>query len=395
MLDAMTDNRLMFRTLMRAFVTDIPRSAWGDIRRLVALAWAVVGLCLSKAVSLTGWGEVVESRALLAASRTRYFQRWLDNPHVRVQPLYEPLVRAALRHWETVGRIYLALDTSVLKGGPFVLIRVSLIYRGRAIPLAWRVIRHASATVGYAAYQSVLDAARSILPAGLEVVLLADRGFVHRQLFCWLRCHHWHYRIRLTDDTLVHLPNHRLLPVGALLPPKGAAHFYHRVWILGHRIGPVHLALAQLDEPNQDPWYIVSDEPTDLATFDDFGLRFDIEENFLDDKSNGFQVEASRQRSEAALERLFLVLAVATLHCTSVGVGVVRRKLRRWVDTHWDRGMSYLKIGWSWLRQQFRRRWPVMPPFWLDPDPDPEPAMASRRQAARAGPTLAVTFFKC
>lgn len=395
MLDAMTDNRLMFRTLVRAFVTDIPRSAWGDIRRLVALAWAVVGLCLSKAVSLTGWGEVVESRALLAASRMRYFQRWLDNPHVRVQSLYEPLIRAALRHWETVGRAYLALDTSMLKGSPFVLIRVSLIYRGRAIPLAWRVIRHASATVGYAAYQPVLDAARSILPAGLEVVLLADRGFVHHQLFCWLRRHHWHYRIRLTDDTLVHLPSHRLLPVRALLPPKGAAHFYHRVWILGHRIGPVHLALAQLDEPNQDPWYIVSDEPTDLKTFDDFGLRFDIEENFLDDKSNGFQVEASRQRSEAALERLFLVLAVATLHCTSVGVGVVRHKLRRWVDTHWDRGMSYLKIGWSWLRQQFRRGWPVMPPFWLDPDPDPELAMASRRQTARAGPTLTVAFFKC
>jgi hypothetical protein len=28
MLDAMTDNRLMFRTLMRAFVTEIPRSAF-------------------------------------------------------------------------------------------------------------------------------------------------------------------------------------------------------------------------------------------------------------------------------------------------------------------------------------------------------------------------------
>jgi hypothetical protein len=165
-------------------------------------------------------------------------------------------------------------------------------------------------------------------------------------------------------------------------------------WILSHCIGPVHLALAQLDEPGQDPWYIVSDEPTDLTTFDEFGLRFDIEENFLDDKSNGFQVEASRQRSEAALERLFLVLAVATLHCTSVGVGVVRSKLRRWVDTHWDRGMSYLKIGWSWLRQQFRHGWPVMPPFWLDPTPDPEPAMSSRHQAARPGPMLTIAF-KC
>jgi len=124
----------------------------------------------------------------------------------------------------------------------------------------------------------------------------------------------------------------------------------------------------------------------------EYDLRFDLEENFLDDKSNGFQVEASRLATAAALERLFLILAVATLHFTSVGVGVVRLKLRRWVDTHWDRGMSYLKIGWSWLRQQFRRGWSILSAFWLDPAPDPEPAVASRRQAARPKPIWVVAF---
>ncbi len=73
---------------------------------------------------------------------------------------------------------------------------------------------------------------------------------------------------------------------------------------------------------------------------------YTIEETFLDDKSNGFQVEATKLDDAPAIARLFLVLAVATLHFTSVGVVVVRRKTRRWVDTHWDRGMSYLKIGW-------------------------------------------------
>lgn len=382
----MTDSQQMFCTLMQVFLLHLPRSAWGDIRRLVTLAWAVVGLCLSKNASLSSWGEAVESRAKQAASHARRFQRWVDNVHVQVQALYAPLVRAALAHWEPSGRVYLALDVSVIKGSPFVLIRISLIYRGRAIPLAWRVLKHASATVGYTGYEPVLDQALACLPPGLDVVLMADRGFVHEELFKWLRLHHWHYRIRLTGDTLVHLPNRQIVPVGLLVPPKAAAHFYHNVRLLGVAFGPCHLALAQLDEPNQDPWFIVSDEVTDLTTFDEYGLRFDLEENFLDDKSNGFQVEASRLDTPEALERLFLVLAVATLHFTSVGVGVVRRKLRRWVDTHWDRGMSYLKIGWSWLRQQSRRGWHTLPAFWLDPAPDPEPAMASRRKAARPKP---------
>ena len=313
---------------------------------------------------------------------------------MQVQPVYAPLLRAALRRWQTAGCVYLALDVSVLKGSPFVLIRVSLIYRGRAIPLAWRVLRHASATVGFADYKPVLDQAFSCLPAGLTVVLLADRGFVHAELLQWLRQAYWHYRIRLTGDTLIHCPDRRVVAVAQLCPPRGEAHFYHGIRLLGQAVGPLHLALAQLDAPNQDPWYLVSDEPTDLATCDEYGLRFDLEENFLDDKSNGFQVEASRLTEPAALERLFLVLAVATLHFTSVGVGVEQRKLRRWVDIHWDRGMSYLKMGWSWLRQQFRRGWPVLPPFGLDPQPDPEPAVASQRQAARPGPEWR-TVFNC
>ena len=113
----------------------------------------------------------------------------------------------------------------------------------------------------------------------------------------------------------------------------------------------------------------------------------------MDDKSNGFYVEASKLDDASAISRLFLVLAVATLHFVSVGVEVVKREARRWVDTHWDRGMSYLKIGWKWLRQQFRRCWPVLPPFGLDPAADPEPATASRRQAAQPGQLWRVAHF--
>jgi hypothetical protein len=50
--------------------------------------------------------------------------------------------------------------------------------RGRAIALAWRVLRHVSATVRFTDYIAVLDQAKSCLPADLTVVLLADRGCV-------------------------------------------------------------------------------------------------------------------------------------------------------------------------------------------------------------------------
>jgi len=117
------------------------------------------------------------------------------------------------------------------------------------------------------------------------------------------------------------------------------------VSILGAAVGPVHLALACLLDQPDDPWFVVSDEPTDAQTLDEYGLRFDIEEAFLDEKSGGYQIHTSKLATPEALERLLLIVAIATLHLTSIGAGVVRAGKHRWVDTHWDRGMSYLKLG--------------------------------------------------
>ena len=45
-------------------------------------------------------------------------------------------------------RLYVALDTSML-WNTYCIVRLSVIYRGRAIPLVWCVLAHGSATVAY------------------------------------------------------------------------------------------------------------------------------------------------------------------------------------------------------------------------------------------------------
>jgi len=125
---------------------------------------------------------------------------------------------------------------------------------------------------------------------------------------------------------------------------------------------------------------VVSDEPTELKTFEEYGLRFDIEENFLDDKSNGFQLESSLIRSAKALERLCCILAITTLYLVAQGTEVVTQGKRRWVDSHWFRGQSYLKIGWGWVKLALSRGYELMTSVHLSAEADPAPAMASRIQ---------------
>ncbi|MDJ0592310.1 MAG: hypothetical protein QNJ72_20340 [Pleurocapsa sp. MO_226.B13] len=81
-----------------------------------------------------------------------------------------------------------------------------------------------------------------------------------------------------------------------------------------------------------------------------YALRFRIEELFLDSKSGGFQLEESKIRHPRALERLYLVVALALLFATVHGMKVQLKGLRTQVDPHWERGLSYLKIGIRWLK---------------------------------------------
>src|SRR6266566_3934911 len=373
----MSEAKQMHDDLLKALLSIVPRTVYQESHRLSNLAWAVIGLCLTHSVRLGAWAEVLESRAKSAASRVRRFSRWLHHPATHSQEWFSPILWVALHDWPRNARVYVALDTTALT--PFVLIRASLIYRGRAIPLAWRAMHHRSTKVGFEDYQPVLEQVRSFGLEDANVILLADRGFVHEQLLHYVRKQQWHVRLRLTGNTLIHLSDQQVCAVRDLCPAAGQRRFFHEVALLGAAIGPVHLALAcPLNHPD-DPWFVASDELTNAQTLDEYGLRFDIEEAFLDEKSGGYQIQTSELATPEALERLILILAITTLHLTNLGVGVVRVGKRRWVDTHWDRGLSYLKIGWRWRRQQYQRGWQAFAPFWLDPASDPLSALASRR----------------
>ena len=145
----------------------------------------------------------------------------------------------------------------------------------------------------------------------------------------------------------------------------------------------MHLALANVRTPNgYEKWAIISDEPTGLHTFDEYGLRFDIEENFLGDKSAGFQLESSQLRDAEALQRLCLILATATLYLVSTGTAMTAMGRRRLVDPHWERGLSYFQIGWRWVRHALNSGAKLLSFAWLEYGPDPFPAVSSYVQVS-------------
>lgn len=368
---------------------------WLDVRHMFTLAWMVVGLIRSEKISLTAWVPYVESRAQYAQSTQRRFQRWVYNDRINVCELYAPLIQKALAEWGN-HTLYLALDTSRLFED-YCLIRISVIFRGRAVPVVWKILEHKSNTVAYDVYKGLLDAAARLLPMEVRVVFLADRGFADTDLMKHVKELGWHYRIRIKSSFLVYYKGqwHNVDTLVAFSLQPGEAIFLNDVRLTGQEYGPVHLALCYSPDGKEKasaPWYVASDEPVSLQTFHEYGLRFDIEENFLDDKSNGFQLEDSKIRSAEELERLCMVLAVATLYLVSQGIEVVRKDKRRLVDPHWFRGNSYLKIGWGWVKTALTKGWRLCSKLRLIGGSDPEPAIASIASAMSRLPVFGVVY---
>lgn len=357
-------------------------SAWADQRHLQTLIWMVIGLICSECINLSKWRVYVKTRAQFAQSYQRRFSRWLHNPRINVQKLYSILIAQALVTWGETS-ITVIEDTSML-WDEYCLIRLSVQYRGRAIPLVWRVLRHNSSSIKFEVYQLMLKRATRLLPAATSVCFLADRGFADTQLMRYLRDElGWHFRIRVKSNSWIYRPGNGWIQLNQYHLALGEVILLQGVGLTKtHRLDGLHLALAR-DALSRQVWMVVSDEPTTLQTFQQYGERFQIEEDFLDEKSNGFQLERSEIRSAPALSRLCLVMAVATLLLTVQGQQVVASGKRRWVDAHWQRGNSYFRIGWNWFKGVLHQGWQLFATVALQGGKDPEPASASKKQDAK------------
>ena len=254
-------------------------SKYRDLRHLKALAWMINALICSGKINLSEWESYVPSRATQAQSIERRWQRFIRNRRIKIKSLYIPLVLAAMSNWNS-NRLYLALDTTVL-WNRFCIIHLSVVCGGRAVPFLWKVWKHKSSTVAFTEYKLMLKLAQKLLSNYSYVMLLADRGFANHQLINWLQNSSWHYCLPLPCDVMIHGARRHPIELKYLWPPKAEAIFYHHVglWLNGQCF--CNLVLANV-KGVREPWAVITDEKPSLQTLWQYGLRFRVEELFLD-----------------------------------------------------------------------------------------------------------------
>jgi hypothetical protein len=322
----------------------------------------------------------------LAASWQRRCQRWLANSRIDVQALYGPLILWAIQHWQKPGHtLHLALDTTML-WNRFCVVVLSVVAHGRAIPLLWQTLEHPSASVSASVSIALLEKTDRLLSGCRAITLLADRAFPCDELIAWFRSRpRWSYVMRLRGDTEIH---GTAAPLGCkvrrLHLRRGQCRGFRgvRLWVDGSQ--SVNLVLAHpTGLPVEEPWYLVSNLDPDLDLVWSYAQRFCCEQLFRDQKSGVFQLESSGLREPERIDRLLLVVAIAVLAGSLQGYALSLAGLRRQVDPHWKRGMSFLRIGLAALQMVMSDAAARLMAWLPIPIQELEPCVPSRRARRR------------
>ncbi len=276
------------------------------------------------------------------------------NKAIEPAALYPPVARFLLSAFAG-GSVRLILDATDL-GGRLPILFVAVAYRGRALPLLWRMLP-APGCSEFSEQKALLSEVVALVPTATEVTLLADREYGSIAVTRWCLTQGWHFCLRLKKNRwFVGADGQRKQIVSLPLTPGG------RCFAGDIRLPalPEHrLSLCcgwSRDNKDDEPWYILSDLPVNSQTFYRvlalYNVRFHIEEMFRDFKEHGFRLETTHLRDPERVSRLLLCVCLAFIWLMNAGVWASKRGLRRRIDRHTTRQFSYFQIGWRLVQQQ-------------------------------------------
>ncbi len=292
-----------------------------------------------------------------AASLTQRLRRLLMNKAIEPATLYPPVPRFLLAAFAG-GSARLILDATDL-GGRLPLLFVAVAYRGRALPLAWRMLP-APGCSEFAEQKALLSQVAALVPAATEVTLLADReyGSLAMTRFCLQRG--WHFCLRVKKNRWFVQADGQRRQIGSLPLVPGGRLFVADVQFSALPEHKFSLCCGwSRDNKDDEPWYIPSDLAADHRVLALYHIRFHIEEMFRDLKEFGFRLETTRLRDPERVSRLLLCVCLAHVWLMNAGVWVSKRGLRGQIDRHTTRQLSYFQIGWRFVQQQHARGLPL------------------------------------
>ncbi len=296
--------------------------------QVTVLALWSVGMVLARSCAVsavsTFLARGLERKANTVRQQLREFcyeasaKRGQPRQELKVETCFAPLLGWVVSWWEGQ-QLALALDATTL-GQRFVVLVISVLYRGCAIPVAWTVLPAGEKHGWRREWLRMLRQVRAAVPRRFFVIVLADRGLYARWLFGRIVRLGWHPLLRVNvGGTFRPAASARYRPLRSFVPQSGTQWAGPGTAFVGPRRRLNCTLLARWEAGYTDPWLLLTDLGPSAGNACWYGLRAWIEQGFKITKRAGWQWQRTRMTNPERAARLWLAVAVATLWLLSVG----------------------------------------------------------------------------
>lgn len=292
------------------------------VKRVASLAGATLGVIRSASLCIHAIGHgLAKAESLNAKHAIKQVDRLLGNAGIEMWALFAlwvPYVVGARTE------IVVALDwTDFDHDKQSTLALYLLTSHGRATPLVWSTVRKSKLRGRRNRYEdTLLTGLRDVMPAGVKVTVLADRGFGDHKLYGLMTELGFDYVIRFKGGITVTSRDGRRQKASEWVPDNGRPLLLRDARVTNADF-PVPAIVCVKAAGMREPWCLAASDPTAAASnlVKLYGRRFTIEETFRDTKDIrfGMGLAATHIGDPDRRDRLLLIGALATALLTLLG----------------------------------------------------------------------------
>jgi hypothetical protein len=297
-----------YRTIKRSLAQVLHTRANSHAEQhLTSLTLLICGIVGAQHVQLDKLASHAPIRHRKNESLITRFRRFVKHKHITTDALWLPFARPLLAGLAQLP-VTLLLDGTTAGRGCVVLM-ASVVYRGRAIPLLWTVVKGKKGHLPEALHCALIGRLQELIPPDATVTLLGDGEFDGIELQSRMRARKWEYVCR-TATTILISAAERVFTVGDLPLARGEAVYLVDVRMTAKQYGPIML-LGVWDAKHKEPLYLITSLADADDAFERYRVRFRIECMFANHKSRGFRIDKSHLAAPERLERLLIASSLA------------------------------------------------------------------------------------
>lgn len=288
-------------------------------------------------------------------SRIMRLRRWLNNSSVNIDGFYLPVMKQFLACLGSQPLV-LAIDGSTVARGCISLV-VSLIYKGRAIPLLWITRKGKKGHFPEQMHIDLLRAVHALIPEDNEVIMLGDGEFDGAHWLAQLEEYHWKYSCRTakTSKCYEQGESFRLIDI---CPERGGMTEIGGVEFTDQRILTLR-AVAYWGKEYDDPLYLVTNCLLGREAVHWYKKRYRIETLFSDLKGRGFNLQKSGLRDPGRVDRLLIAAALAYVWLIYLGEQVLANGWEALIHRKDRCDCSLFTLGKRFLSYSLKNAWPI------------------------------------